>query len=270
MEDEMIVYKSNALIDASYRLSLLEQRILLSCISQVKHNEEVTDEVMYTISVAEIAKLSGSSSKNLYKDLANAALRLKRRDVTIEKNPNTGNKKHVRLVTGWVQSIVYAEKEGAIRLRFCKDMLPYLTQLSREFTKIPLGKMMKLKNSYSIRLFEVFTQWEQIGEYEMTVPNLRERLQLGEKYKPVKDLRTWVLEPAVSQINENTDLIVSFEPVRAGRRIKGFRFKIKNKAERSKSKPKKISKKFIEQNALPGESWDEAVCRLKQKELFPA
>ncbi|MBM1207283.1 replication initiation protein, partial [Pseudomonas fragi] len=50
-----MVYKSNALVEAAYRLSVQEQRIVLACISQVKRSEPVTDEVMYSVTAEDIA-----------------------------------------------------------------------------------------------------------------------------------------------------------------------------------------------------------------------
>ncbi|MNF14602.1 Initiator Replication protein [compost metagenome] len=51
-------------------------------------------------------------------------------------------------------------------------------------------------------------------------------LDLGEKYPNVKDLRRWVIEPALAELNKNTDLSVSVDPQRKGRKIVGFLFTI--------------------------------------------
>lgn len=53
------VYKSNALIEASYRLSVYEQRIILGCIAQVRRDEPLTDQRLYTVSAQQIAKDAG-------------------------------------------------------------------------------------------------------------------------------------------------------------------------------------------------------------------
>jgi len=44
------VYKANALVEASYRLSLYEQRVVLACIAQVRRDEPLTDQKLYRIS----------------------------------------------------------------------------------------------------------------------------------------------------------------------------------------------------------------------------
>ena len=97
------VYKSNALVEATYRLSPAEQRIMLACISQVRRDQPITDEVMYSVSVSDYASLVGTSSHSTYKELADAALRLKRREVWLREYLNGNGKRPRTLVTGWVQ-----------------------------------------------------------------------------------------------------------------------------------------------------------------------
>ncbi|KAE9623957.1 replication initiation protein, partial [Parasedimentitalea maritima] len=59
MQDAQI-YKANALVEASYRLSLYEQRIILACISQVRRDEPLTDQKLYTISAQQISEMTGT------------------------------------------------------------------------------------------------------------------------------------------------------------------------------------------------------------------
>ncbi|MDZ7786003.1 MAG: replication initiation protein, partial [Candidatus Saccharibacteria bacterium] len=99
------IYKSNALVEASYRLSPAEQRIMLSCITQVRRDQPITDDILYSVSASDYAALSGTESHSVYKELADAALRLKRREVWIKQEPNGRGKRTSTLITGWVQSI---------------------------------------------------------------------------------------------------------------------------------------------------------------------
>ena len=115
--EQAIVCKSNSLVEAGYRLSVAEQRIILACISQVRLNETVTDEIMYSVSAQDFAALSDTDEKTAYRDLQEAALRLKRREVRIEKETNGNARRKEVLVCGWVQSIKYVEAEGRVCLR---------------------------------------------------------------------------------------------------------------------------------------------------------
>ena len=77
--DKSLVCKSNALIEASYRLSVAEQRIMLACIAQVRRDQPITDDVTYSVTVADM----GQNTHAAYSELQKASLRLKRREVSL-------------------------------------------------------------------------------------------------------------------------------------------------------------------------------------------
>ena len=145
MDSELQVVKSNHIIEASYRLSLIEQRIILSAITQVKRGATVTDEVLYSVSATDLAQLTGTDIRTTYRDLQDAAERLQNRRVTLILEPDgvTIRSKR-RRVTCWVQSIDYIDGEGRIEMRFGKDILPYLTGLQREFTRYALTDVIRM------------------------------------------------------------------------------------------------------------------------------
>ena len=63
-----LVVKSNQVIEASYTLTTIEQRLILSAIAQIPKGEPVTDEVIYTVSVADLQKF-GANETTAYRDL---------------------------------------------------------------------------------------------------------------------------------------------------------------------------------------------------------
>ncbi|MEA3644143.1 MAG: replication initiation protein, partial [Lamprobacter sp.] len=188
-EKDLQVCKSNALVEASYRLSVAEQRIMLACIAQIRRDQQITDEVLYSVSATDIAELTGSTTNADYSELKKAALRLKRREVRIAYEPNGGGKKPEVMVASWVQSIVYAEDAGLVRLRFNKDMLPYLCQLTEQFTRYALADVAKMSSAYAIRIYEFLIQWRGAGERVIDLDWLREALQLEGRYPAIKDFK---------------------------------------------------------------------------------
>lgn len=274
MGNPVMVYKSNALVEASYRLSVQEQRILLACIGQVRRDETVTDEVLYSVTATDLAGLSGIAVGDAYKELKDAALRLKRRDVRLIQEPNGKGKKPKVMITGWVQTIFYIEGEGRVELRFTKDMLPYLTELNRQFTKYALGDVAKMTSAHAIRLYELLMQWDSIGQREIEIDQLREWFQLEGRYPSIKDFKLRVLDPAVAQINEHSPLQVSWEQRKTGRKVTHltFTFDPKKPAKAvsktpAKRKGGKLSDADISRLARPGESWEAARTRLNQINL---
>ncbi len=270
MDTDLQIVKSNQIIEASYRLSVAEQRVILSAISQVRRDKPVTDEVLYSVTAADLAQLCGTDPKTAYRDLQNAAERLQTRRVSLILEPDgvTIRSKR-RRVTCWVQTIDYVDQEGRIEMRFGKDILPYLTGLQREFTRYALSDVAKMTSAYGIRLYELLVQWKG-GHHVVALDDLRRWLQLEDRYPSIKDFKRWVLDPAVEQINEHSPLMVSWGQRKTGRKITHLVFDYapkktkaasKTPAKRKSSKP---SDADIARFARPGESWEEARARLNQ------
>lgn len=234
-EDQGMVWKSNALIEASYRLSVAEQRIMLACISQVNRSQPVTDEILYSVSASDIAHLTGTTTHTTYEELKKAALRLKRREVWITEKPNGEGGHDEVLITNWVQSIRYIKSQGRVELRFSRDMLPYLSQFAQQFTTYALTDIAKMTSAHAIRLYELLMQWQSKNVRLIAIDDLRNWLQLEDKYPLMADLRRWVIEPSVQQINEHSPLNVLWEQRKTGRRVTHLIFNFKTKKASAKS-----------------------------------
>lgn len=233
------VSKSNALIRSSYRMSAFEQRIILSCISQIRQDEAVTDETLYKVTADDIAHLCDSGSGNIYENMKEAALRLKRREVWINEYPNGEGKRPNILITGWVQAIRYLENEGSLELRFSKDILPYVNQLSKEFTRFALSDIAKMQSGHAIRMYELIMQWRnsKTQSFEIEINEFRRQLHIEGQYPAIKDLKKRVIDKSIEQINEYSPFEISYEQRKTGRRISHLIFSIKKKrATRSRIK----------------------------------
>ncbi|VVN77336.1 hypothetical protein PS684_06194 [Pseudomonas fluorescens] len=273
-QDRQLVVKSNHIIEASYRLSVAEQRVILSAISQVRRDKPVTDEVMYSVTANDLAQLCGTDPKTAYRDLQNAAERLQTRRVSLLLEPDgiTIRSKR-RRVTCWVQTVDYIDQEGRIEMRFGKDILPYLTGLQREFTRYALSDVAKMTSAYGIRLYELLVQWPE-GHREVALDDLRRWLQLEDRYPSIKDLKRRVLDPAVEQINEHSPLKLTWSQRKTGRKVTHLVFDYSPKSPASplknagtKAKRGKLSDDDIAKQARPGETWEAARTRLTQLSL---
>lgn len=278
------VYKANALVEASYRLSLYEQRIILACISQVRRDEPLTDQKLYTISAQHISEMTGTRLGTAYQNLKSASERLFDRRVTLHEAPNGQGSTRVKL-TRWVQTVEYRDTEGTVALRFGTDMVPYLSQLTEQFTRYALADVAKMSSAHAIRLYELLAQWRGTGKREVTLEWLREALQLEDRYTNIRDLKRWVIKPAIEQINEHSPLWVKWDQRKTGRRVSHLEFTFGEKAQKTLQRPRNrkgkgnaagkdgsasgsiygIPMTVINAQARPGESSDDAAHRILEE-----
>jgi len=274
LKRDIKVVKSNSLVQAKYRLSIQEQRIMLLAICQIQKNEEVSEEKLYSVYAKDLAELTGMDGIQAYKELKMASLKLKRREVSIFEKPNGAGKHGSTLIANWVQSIRYIEGEGKVDLRFNYDMIPYINQLSSEFTEFFMlsieGNAFKMNSTYGYRLYEILMQWKSVGQREIEIDWIRDIFDLPKSYQLLADLKKRVIDPAMKDINEHTPYWVEYSQRKSGRKVTHFIFRFglkkepKNKGKAVKSKKVHVhDEKFLSQHAKPGESRDAAIRRLK-------
>lgn len=213
--NNLIVYKDNYLVEASYKLTLAEQRLMLYCISKLNPQEP---QQRQTINVEEFIKqFPDVKPNNAYKQIKTAIDNIYERSIKV-KDPN--KTKEFR----WVQSKEYFNDQGSAVIEFSNAVMPYLCQLEKQFTNYQLRNISGFKRTYSIRLYELLTQYRKIKSRTISVLDLRIALQLDDKYKEYKELRKQVIAPSIEEINEKSDLKIAYKPLRKGRSIDSIEF----------------------------------------------
>lgn len=214
------VTQSNKLIEASHTLTLNEKRLVLAAASLIDPRKPLPKDGYLTVRAEAFAEVFGLDVKNAYEAMDDAANRLFERDI---RRYSKG-----RLVERmrWVFHVRYREGQGCVELGFSPTVLPHLTMLNREFTSYQLRQIGSLSSFYAVRFYELMSQFLKLGERSCTLEQLRSMLDLGDKYQDVKDMRRRVLDPALKEVNASTDLTVTAEPRRQGRKIVGFSFAI--------------------------------------------
>ena len=148
-------------------------------------------------------------------------------------------------------------------------MLPYLTELTKQFTKYALADVAKMDSTHAIRMYELIMQWESVGRREISIDELREWFQLQEKYHSIKDFKLRVLDPAIAQINEHSPIMVGWTQKKTGRKITHliFDFAPKNSAKKvaKMNSKNKLLDAEVAKLARPGETWEQARVRLNQR-----
>ena len=227
-----LVIKDNSLINASYTLSLVEQRIILLAIIEARETGKGVDtETFLEIHAQHYADRFHIDVKNTYAMLSEAVMTLFNRQVTYMTVDEKRNKPEKRVVR-WVSGISYVEGAGLVKLRFAPEIVPLITRLEKNFTWYELMQVANL-NLYATRLYELLICWRSTGKTPVIELNdFRSQVGLNEnEYKAMCDFKKRVLEPAIKQINEHTDIKVKVEQHKTGRSITGFSFKFKPKQQ---------------------------------------
>jgi len=230
MHQNITINKSNYLIQASYRLTLQEQRLVLACLSKVD-SREVDNQKQpvrlkaIRLSAQEYATAFGISLKNAHRELYDAADRLYERSVIVSDPKRT---KKVR----WIQSQIKTNTgDGEVELLFSDDMAKYISELAGRYTSYLLTSVNCLKSIHSIRLFELLMQWKKVGHLTITVEDLRQYLDLNDKYKMFKAFRSRVISPAVDELNEKSGFAIKLTTMGRGRKVTHLVFEFKEEEQ---------------------------------------
>ena len=228
------VVKDNVLINASYSLDLVEQRIVLQGIVKSRETEKgFTDSNPVSIHASEYEKQFGVTKDAAYKALKDAVLSLFERQFTFTELEK-GKLKVVK--SRWVSQIAYIDDLAEVQIIFSPAVASMCSRLEKHFTSYDLDQVSKLNSKYAVRLYELVIAWKATGKTpEFSLAEFRNQLGLiDNEYTAMNNFKKYVLELAVSQINEHTDIKLDYEQHKKGRTISGFSFKFKSKVKQQK------------------------------------
>ena len=218
-----LVIKSNEIVEASYRLSLQEQRIILFMASKIQKDDE--DFKPVKLSIDEFVTLLKLKGKSKHKEMEEIASKLRRRELIINK-PNS------KLRISWLSSEEYFYGQGYAELCFDPKLKPYLLQIKERFTKFQLRDVIRLKHLYSIRFYELLKQYESIGWRYFELDELKNILGIAsDEYKLYAHFKDKVLKPVKKEFDlkyskQELDFTFEYEEQKEGRRVAGLRFEI--------------------------------------------
>jgi len=230
MNENHYVVKSNTLIEAKrdIEFSALEEKLILALISEIKIDDNEFKE--YEFKIKDFLKLLDVNNRSkIYTEIHNAAKSLMQKVISIKTED-------AEIAIAFLSSAKTIKNKGVIILRFDPTLKPYLLNLQEKFTRYQIKNVLKLKANYSIRLYELLKQNLVMGYRIFEIDDLKQLLGLSEKYEKIYDFKVNVIDKALDEINEYTNILVSYEQQKTGRRITHLNFIIKPKFEDNESK----------------------------------
>lgn len=230
MKNNELVSKSNTLIEASYTLNLVAQRLIVLAIIKARNQGELSKVGgIHRITAIEYRAYFGCALPMAYESLQSACKSLYESEfVWLGKDEQGDPQKNT---SRFVQRATYNEGKGFVEVMFGNDIIPLITRLSKEYTEYELIQIRNLNSVYALRVFEMLMQWKILGKTPLvTIEDLRSRLGIAvHQYKLMSNFKKRVLDLAVNEINEHTDITVKYKQHKQGKAIIGFTFSFKHK-----------------------------------------
>lgn len=236
MDDKSLVVKENSLIQASYNLTLVEQRLILLAIIVIRehtHNNEL-DYIAFDkpikIHAHDYVKQFDVDRQTAYKNLKEATKTLFARQFSYQEK----RKKGVANVTSrWVSDIAYIDNEAVVEVTFTRSVIPLITELESNLTSYEIGQVKHLTSGYALRLYELLVAWKNKGVTpKWQIDDFRKKIGVEDgTYSRMGQFKEKVLDFAVAQINDSTEMTVKYKQFKKGRRIDSFQFSIKTKTK---------------------------------------
>ncbi|MCL6185173.1 replication initiation protein RepM [Acinetobacter baumannii] len=256
-----LVVKDNALINASYNLDLVEQRLVLLAIIEARQTGKgINANDALVIHASSYIENFGVEKHTAYAVLKEASKVLFDRRFTYQSLTDKGNVKTTH--SRWVSEISYIDNEASVSLIFSPAVVPLITRLEQRFTSYELKQVSQLTSRYAIRLYELLVAWRTTGQTPVfEVSEFRQQLGIADdEYTRSDNFKRRVLDIAISQINTFTDIKVNFEQHKTGRSISGYSFSFKQKTS-----GKNTSKTSSEQLELIGQLTDKQILLFSGK-----
>jgi plasmid replication initiation protein len=267
-----VVAKANALVQASYKLSLNEQRLVLACVAQLDSRKPLPKDNLFTLTAVDFAETYGIPVDQAYEALNEGSNSLYERDIKVFDGK-------VKERFRWVYHVKYYEGESKVCLGFSQTIMPYLTMLNKQFTSYQMASIAKLRSTHSIRLYEFLIQYKSTGKLIISLDDLKQRLELDGQYARFSNMKMRILDPAVKELKEKSSLVIDWRAIKKGRTVERLEFTFRDESIQTSSQPTpKPEKKAaaipnekringvtisdIEKYARPGETYESAAMRI--------
>ena len=232
MKDKNLTYQLNPLLEAQKDFDVMETRLFYLGLRDVNPHVSVNDKHYdkvfpnTVITPQELTKIFGHSQYLTEVDRASKKL--------------IGRYIAIKYADGFdyytiFQHIKYKAGKGLF-IKFNEDMRKFILDIYKSykeygFTKIDMQQIFVLGSTYGMRILELLLQYRgkaknRIIEREFEIDELRYKLNVPDgAYKgKICNFKQFVLDYPIKDINKNTQYNVSYETIKTGRKVTGFKF----------------------------------------------
>ena len=269
-DNELIIRKSNNLIDAKYRANVLENKVMAISLSMLK-KDPVTGELYAEIPAKRIESLICSvngkhrNDPNIYNKLLDLSHSFTGHAITLEGLDDFG--KMGFHTFNIVSDFIY--QNGMVKIIYNRNLTGHLSELQGSYTTMQLATLLSFDKIASFRLYELLKKdafrikdakdgtidrtYEInelraiLGLINTDAPHIQQAVKEGKtweyivknvcksgdiKYVAFSELRRNVLEPAIEELSAKSDVSFTYDVKGAGRggKVKWVIFHIQHNA----------------------------------------
>ena len=202
--------KHYQLITARYKLSVVEQKLVLSIISLIRPTD--SDFMHYQIPISQFEFLADNNNHQ----------RLKKYCKDIMSKPLEVNENGEWLLFNWFSHIRY--KKEMLECSVSPELKPYLLKLQENFKSYDLKYILEMQSEYSIRIYELLKKSEKMGYLEISLTELQDLLQVPDSFKRYDNFKRKVLQVAGIEIAKYSDIYFEFQEIKPSRKVEKIKF----------------------------------------------
>jgi plasmid replication initiation protein len=216
-----VVAKSNDLVPKLAKYDLQELRLIAYCLAH--YDSRKPDNRKFTARVDELAEIFPSMGEHTAYDVIKKAV------IDINSKPIEFRDEYGQHLWTWFAGFSYREREGIFEFAISQWIEPYLLALKERFNIFRLGDVHQFRAASTWKLYENLNIYKYTGSWLATLDELRELLDVEGKHDRFDSLRQRLIDPALMEINEKSNLSVEYAKEREGRKVTALRFFIRTK-----------------------------------------
>ena len=231
------VVLQNRVAECFRGMSLDEKRLFIMATPLARTTQVSSNDPIF-ISSSEFSHECGIDISTAYTSLETASDRLFTRffGYTAENGD--------RIKMRWLNKVIYKVGQGGTELYFTDEVLLLLREFDalNPYTKYKKEVVLRLKKDYSLDFYHLAKKHQTMGSFQISLDELFEQLGLPESYRRIGNLKDRVIKPSLEEITENTDINLTYENIKSGRSVIGFKFIVKEKPKPKLTAPTRDTK----------------------------
>ena len=230
MNKELTIRQPYRITTMRYKFSVAEMRILFRIIEALQpHMVDKVQKSLFDDRLLVFRTRDFLPEGDQHYTLVKKALKSLTRK-TFEIKGEDKNGKFVQY-TGLIMRSRYYNNNERVEVEIDKLLVPQFLDLAKGFTRYSIDVAFNSDSVYTMKIYQLISHWKDIKEKYFSLQELRELLQVEEKYPKILELKRRVLDPAKRELKEKADVWFDYKNKKDGRQIVGLYFYIKQRKE---------------------------------------